>query len=144
MSAKGRLKKTADLTATWKCVLAEDERKAIKGWVERLKSAAECDLKLGKERSRLSLRFEEGLLKSKAAEEMRQIAMLMEKIEELKSSGAIEAVQELSEAGPAAQRMWESTYQRVLAQSWAKQKAKELEGLLPERARTTLRLEWGP
>ena len=121
-----------DIEARWRGALGAQERSDIKAWAQKAKSWGKCELKLGKERSRLVVLFDRQKIEKASREHIARVEGM------LKNNGSqtdIDSALALAELGKAksasTQGILVKDYGRVLAKEWAVQSGASLQALLP-------------
>lgn len=132
MQANRHERENYDIEARWRGVLGVQEKSDIKAWAQKAKTWGKCELKLGKERSRLVVSFDRLKIENASRE---QIARIEEMLRSSGSPSDADSALALAELGQAnarsAQGLLVNDYGRVLAKEWAVQSGASLQALLP-------------
>ena len=122
-----------DFQARWKGKLPTKEREILKELVRRLSAAADVEVKVGSQRSRLSARFDRNKLMESARASIGAVGALMAADEDVRAGGGVEAVSELLSA-PADSRGGElqRSYSQLLLREWTGAAAQALQALVPD------------
>lgn len=132
IQANNNEKDTYDIEARWRGALGIQEKSDIKAWAQKAKTWGKCELKLGKERSRLVILFDRQKIEKASRE---QIGRIEEMLRSGGSPSDVDSALALAELGQAnaqsAQGLLVNDYGRVLAKEWAVQSGASLQALLP-------------
>lgn len=134
------IKKHWDLEARWHGKLEPSERQQLKKWLDSERWRAQSDLKLGLERHRLHIVFNQKALESETQRHFDLIknAQQLQGLDEQ----ALEAIKELMEGQlePVASALIRPEYQKVVQERWIAQHASVLEGIIPSTCGLTIRI----
>jgi hypothetical protein len=123
-----------DMEARWRGELAQQERKDIKAWAKKAATWGKCELKIGKERSRLVMIFDRKKLEQRSREHIGYIETMLRAQQEQLQDEAAQALEGMRTAPiESATGLLVKDYGSVLARDWATQTSASLQALIPAR-----------
>lgn len=145
-SSKGsipiRARASHDVEARWRGELSESERGDVRAWVKKLSVWARCDLRIGKERSRLTMAFDRSKLEESSRERIGVVERMLSAQEEPETrEGAVELAALRQAPIESAEGLLVKDYVELLARDWAAQTSASFQAMVPSRCalRVTLR-----
>ena len=126
-----------DLEARWRGELGAQERQELKAWHKKACEFGLCELKIGKQRSRLAIRFDRLKIESKARQDMGKVEVLLRGqthgSESIDSEAANAIAVWKSADANSSQGLLLKDYGEVLARDWALQSSAALQSIMPGR-----------
>ena len=134
------IKKKWDLEARWHGKLDSNERQQLKKWLDSERWRVHSDLKLGLDRHRLHIVFNEKALENETKKHLNWIKNAQQ-LQGLDPK-ALEALKELMQGQlePLADALIRPEYKKVVQERWMAQHASILEGLIPSSCGLTIRI----
>ena len=134
-----------DLEGRWHGALNEAERRAVKAWVKKLSVWARCELRIGKERSRLSMAFYRNKLEENSRERIGLVERLLSAQEDATTrEGALELAALRQAPIESAGGLLVKDYVELLARDWAARTSASLHGVVPVRCTLIVNLRGVP
>lgn len=131
-----------DMEARWRGDLVAQERRDIKEWAKKAAAWGRCELKVGKQRSRLVVVFDRQRLEERSRAHIGYIESMLLAQREGPQDEAAEALAGMRQAPiNSAEGLLVKDYGAVLARDWAAQASASLQALIP--ARCGLRVQLG-
>ena len=125
-----------DMEARWRGTLEPQERQDVKNWEKKTGAFAFCNFKIGKERSRLTIKFDREKIEEKARQEMSVVEALLRgqsQQGEIDSEAAnIIAHLKLANTN-SSEGLLLKDYIEVIANDWALKSSTTLQALIPTR-----------
>jgi hypothetical protein len=138
--------KDFEIEARWRGELGAQERLELKAWAKKASMWGVCELKIGKERSRLVVTFDKSKIEQHSRQQIGLVEGLLRAEESVDgaSTGAAEALAGLRRAPLASpQGLLVKDYAEVLARDWAAQTTASLHAFLPARCQLKVAMGQG-
>lgn len=136
-----KVMKEFDIEARWHGEMTDVERCDIKMWTKKLRDFAVIDMRLGKERSRITMVFDRKKVESSSREQIGVVeAMLRENGEQQEGVNELAAMRQAPI--DSASGLLVKDYVEVLARDWAVRASSSLHGLVPGHC--ALKVSLGP
>lgn len=123
-----------DLEARWRGELSAQERAQIKAWAKKAQSIGRCEMKIGKQRSRIAVTFDRKKIEESSRAQIGQVEAMMasQGVDDGGEGAMALAGLRTAEVG-SARGLLVRDYGEVLAKDWAIQSSASLQALLPSR-----------